>query len=191
MEYSNAELLKQFAIDMNGKFIDRSYFHAAKAAIKYQDWQIIFDNYTEYKVSGNYTLEQIYARVTVRIKSNDNFRFELYRQSLLSSISKIFGAQDIKIGDPDFDKSFILKTNDELKLKAFLLNPSLRNQIAFQDKINLQISDKKGIWENKLPAGELELSYFVEEPINDYQKLKSIYILFTELLYQLKTIGAI
>lgn len=191
MEYSNAELLKQFAIDMNGKFIDRSYFHAAKAAIKYQDWQIIFDNYTEYKVSGNYTLERIYARVTVRIKSNDNFRFELYRQSLLSSISKIFGAQDIKIGDPDFDKSFILKTNDEHKLKAFLLNPSLRNQIAFQDKINLQISDKKGIWENKLPAGELELSYFVEEPINDYQKLKSIYILFTELLYQLKTIGAI
>lgn len=191
MEYPNSNILKQFAEEMNGKFIERSYHNSAKAELKYLDWDITFDNYTEYKTSGGKTFEQIYARVVCPIKSNDNFRFEIYRKNIFSSIAKIFGAQDIEIGHPEFDKEFIIKANNEFKLKAFLNNKNLRSQIENFDRINLQISDQKGIWEQKLPEKELELSYFIEEPITDIQNLKSIYSLFIEMLKQLKEINSI
>jgi hypothetical protein len=191
MEYSNSNILKQFAAEMNGEFIDRNYHHSAKAELKHSDWKVIFDNYTEYKTSGGKTFEQIYARVISPIKSSDNFRFEICRKNIFSSITKIFGAQDIEIGNSEFDKAFVIKANNEFKLKAFLNNKSLRTQIENQDRINLQISDQKGIWEDKLPEREFELSFFIEEPINDSQKLKSIYSLFAEMLNQLKDINSI
>ena len=191
MEYSNSTILKQFAEEMNGKFIERSYHNSAKATLKHLDWNVTFDNYTEYKTAGGKTFEQIYARVVSPIKSNDNFRFEIYRKNILSSIAKIFGAQDVEIGNPEFDKKFIIKTNNEFKLKAFLRNKDLRVHIENYDKINLQISDREGIWGPKLAVKEFELSFFIEEPINDIQKLKSIYSLFIEMLKQLKEINSI
>jgi len=191
MEYSNSNILKQFAKEMNGKFVERSFHNSAKTELKYLDWNITFDNYTEYKTSGGKTLEQIYARVVSPIKSNDNFRFEIYRKNIFSSIAKIFGAQDIEIGNSKFDKDFIIKANNEFKLKAFLNNKDLRNQIENFERINLQISDRKGIWEKKLPGKEFELSFFIEEPIDDIQNLKSIYFLFIEMLKQLKEINSI
>ena len=191
MEYPNSNILKQFAKEMNGKFVDRSFHNSAKTELKYLDWNITFDNYTEYKTSGGKTFEQIYARVVSPIKSNDNFRFEIYRKNIFSSIAKIFGAQDIEIGNSKFDKDFIIKANNEFKLKAFLNNKDLRNQIENFERINLQISDRKGIWEKKLSGKEFELSFFIGEPIDDIQNLKSIYLLFIEMLKQLKEINSI
>ena len=191
MEYPNSNILKQFAEEMNGKFVERSCHNSAKTELKYLVWNITFDNYTEYKTSGGKTVEQIYARVISPIKSNDNFRFEIYRKSIFSSIAKIFGAQDIEIGNSEFDKEFIIKANNEFKLKAFLNNKDLRSQIENFKQINLQISDRKGIWEQKLPEKEFELSFFIEEPIYDIQNLKSIYSLFTEMLKQLKEVNSI
>lgn len=190
MEYSNSKLLAEFAKEMKGNFIDRNYHHSAKAELSHLNWKIIFDNYTEFKTVGDRTTSQIYTRVVSPIISIDNFRFELYQKNIFSSIAKIFGAQDIEIGDAKFDKRFILKTNDELKLKAFLTT-KLIDQIESQNKINLQISNRKGIWEEKLPEGEFELSYFIEEPIDDSNKLHTIYLLFIEMLNQLYKIKAI
>ena len=115
----------------------------------------------------------------------------MFWKNIFSSIAKIFGAQDVEIGNPEFDKKFIIKTNNEFKLKAFLRNKDLRVHIENCDKINLQISDREGIWGPKLAVNQFELSFFIKEPINDIQKLKSIYSLFIEMLKQLKEINSI
>jgi hypothetical protein len=191
MEYINSDLLRRFAEENNGNYIERTYWHSPKAEIPFKNWKIIFDNYTEYRNSGNLTLEQIYTRVVAPIKSNDNFKFDIYRKTTFSSIPKIFGAQDVEIGNKEFDKSFIIKANNEFKIKAFLNKKELRTQIENFEKINLQISDQKGIWEEKLPEKEFELSFFVEEPICEMKKLDSIYLLFEAMLCQLEEINSI
>ncbi|WP_318640243.1 hypothetical protein [Flavobacterium ardleyense] len=186
MNYPNSEVLKQFSKLMNGNFIERSYWESDKVKILHRNHPIIFDNYTEFRTSGGQNFEQKYTRVLSSFSSNSDFRFEIYPQSLLDSISKIFGAQDVKIGDKEFDRKFIIKSNDELKVKSFLKNDPVKLQIlAFKD-INFQISDQKGIWGEKLPDGEFELSFFINGLVDHTEILKQIHKLFCAALNRLE-----
>ena len=86
----------------------------------------------------------------------------------------------------EFDRKFIIKANDEVKVKSFLKDDSLKQQItAFKD-INFQISDQKGIWGEKLPDGEFELSFFINGLVDDIELLKQIHKLFCAALNRLE-----
>ena len=173
MNYSNSELLKKFSSEMNGNFIERSYWESAKVEIMHHNRSIIFDNYTEYRTSGGQNFQQDYTRVLSPISNTSNFRFEIYQETFLSSITKIFGAKDVIIDNEEFDRRFRIKSNDELKVKSF-------------EDINLQISDQKGIWGEKLPDGEFELSFFIKGLVDDIEILKQIHKLFCAALNRLE-----
>lgn len=186
MNYSNSELLKKFSSEMNGNFIERSYWESAKVEIMHHNRSIIFDNYTEYRTSGGQNFQQDYTRVLSPISNNSNFRFEIYQETFLSSITKIVGAQDVVIDNEEFDRRFRIKSNDELKVKSFLKDDGLKLQILSFKNINLQISDQKGIWCEKLPDGEFELSFFIKGLVDDIEILKKIYKLFCAALNRLE-----
>ncbi len=59
---------------------------------------------------------------------SQGFDFALSREHALRRLSKMFGAQDIEIGDPSFDEAFIVKTSDPEKLAA-LLTPAVRDSL--------------------------------------------------------------
>jgi len=44
----------------------------------------------------------------------------LYREKLISKVGKIMGLQDIKTGDSEFDRAFIIKGKNENKVLSFL-----------------------------------------------------------------------
>lgn len=188
---SKESIWKSFTAQVNGKYVERSYWHSDKTEVIYKNWIIVFDNYTEYRTVSSTTIQQTYTRVICAYTTVDNFRFEISRTNFLNSIGKLFGSQDIKIGDTKFDKDFIIKTNDPTQVKALLSNNEIRRRIEEQLEINLEISNQKGIWEDKLPDNEFELSFFVEGRIKDIGRLISIYKLFTNLLDQLYEIGSI
>ena len=62
---------------------------------------------------------QTFTRYRARFPS-PGFDFRLSRQTGLSRISKLFGAQDVTLGEPGFDQTFIVKTGDESRLRAWL-----------------------------------------------------------------------
>lgn len=171
---------------MNGNFIERSYWESAKVEIMHHNRSIILDNYTEYRTSGGQNFQQDYTRVLSTISNNSNFRFEIYQETFLSSITKIVGAQDVVIDNEEFDRRFRIKSNDELKVKSFLKDDGLKLQILSFKNINLQISDQKGIWCEKLPDGEFELSFFINGLVDDIEILKQIYKLFCAALNRLE-----
>jgi hypothetical protein len=59
---------------------------------------------------------------------SQGFDFALSREHALRRLSKMFGAQDIEIGDPSFDEAFIVKTSDPEKLAA-VLTPAVRDSL--------------------------------------------------------------
>jgi hypothetical protein len=79
------------------------------------------DTYTQRQGNSSTT----YTRYQVRYPSS-GFDFELKREGTFSFIGKIFGVQDVEIGDPVFDGAFKIKTSDRNRLVA-LLTPSVRN----------------------------------------------------------------
>jgi hypothetical protein len=178
MSYSK-NIWKEFAIETDGKFIDREEpWLSDRTELEYNGWKIYFDNYDI--TSGKYSATM--TRVIVPFISVDDFRFEIYRDGFIRKIEKIFGSQDFKIGQENFDKAFIIKTNNEAKIRTLLQNQQLRNQIEAQNKVNIVISDQKGIWENRLLKDELELIFYVDGEIKDFEILKSILNLFKEML---------
>jgi hypothetical protein len=173
-----SNIWKEFAKESNGKYIEGFSWQSAKTEIEYNDLKIIFDNYTLW--SGKYSKEM--TRIIAPFKSTDNFRFEIYRSGLIRNIEKLFGGQDVKIGHEDFDKEFIIKTNNEHKIKDLLQNQKIRNLIEIQKNVNIEISDQKGIWEEKLPEMEFELSFYEDGEIKDIEQLKNLLNLFKELI---------
>jgi len=178
---------QQFAKETNGTFAEGYSWRSDSTTIEYKNWKIVFDNYRLW--SGKYST--LLTRVVVPITIKDNFKFEIYNEGLIRKIEKLFGAQDIQIGYPDFDKAFTIKSNNEFKTKTLLRNKEIRNIIASQKEVNIQILNQKGIWEEQLPENEFELSYFTNGEINNTEALNSLLQLFKTLLdemFELKLI---
>jgi hypothetical protein len=143
MTKNKINIWEEFANLTGGKFVERQEaWLSDKTEIDYKGWKIFFDNYTLW--SNQYSKEM--TRIISPIISIDNFRFEIYQNGFIRSIEKIFGAQDIEIGRPEFDKSFIIKSNNEFKIKSLLQNQKIRTLIENQKEVNLEISNQKGVW---------------------------------------------
>lgn len=178
---------QEFAKQTNGTFKEGYSWRSDSNTIEYKNWKIIFDNYTLW--SGKYSTQM--TRVVAPITLTDNFKFEIYREGFIRKIEKLFGAQDVEISYPEFDKAFTIKSNNEFKIKTLLRNKEIRNLLESQKEVNIQISDQEGIWENKLPEREYELSYYMDDEVDDMEILKSIlkvFKLILDELYQVKSI---
>ena len=73
----------------------------------------------------------------------EGFRFTIYRKSLFSNLGKLLGMQNIEVGDPEFDEAFIIKGNDESKVRDLFANPKIRQMIQAQPKIWLEVKDSE------------------------------------------------
>ena len=176
---------KVFSDETNAKFISAKYDQSAKTEIIYDNWKIIFDNYINYIVVGNSSSEKTYTRVVVPYESIDNFRFEIYNNGLIRNIEKFFGTQDVELGISKFDKKFIIKSNNEFKIKNLLQNLEIRNLIESLKDVNIETSNKKGIWEQELPEKQFELSFYVLNEIKNTSELKELLKLLKLLIDQL------
>ncbi len=182
---------KVFSDETNAKFISAKYDQSAKTEIIYDNWKIIFDNYINYIVVGNSSSEKTYTRVVVPYESIDNFRFEIYKSGFIRNIEKFFGVQDVELGIPKFDKKFIIKSNNEFKIKNLLQNLEIRNLIESLKDVNIETSNKKGIWEQELPEKQFELSFYVLNEIKNTSELKELLKLLKLLIDQLVLIKSI
>ena len=72
--------------------------------------------------------QQFWTAVKVSVNNPQDASIKIHKQGFFSKIGKAFGMQDIEIGDPDFDKNFILKSSDENLIKDLLRNPAVREQ---------------------------------------------------------------
>lgn len=178
---------QEFAKQTDGVFKEGYSWRSDSNTIDYKNWKITFDNYTLW--SGKYSTQM--TRVVVPITFTDKFKFEIYREGFIRKIEKLFGAQDIEIGYPEFDKAFTIKSNNEFKIKTLLRNKEIRNLLESQKEVNIQVSNQKGIWEEELPENEFELSYYMDGEIDDMEILKSILKLFKLILDELKEIKSI
>ena len=100
------------------------------------------------------------------------------------------GMQDVDVGHPDFDEEFIIKGDDEFKLRALFANPRIRAMLQAQPSVYLTVKDDEGWFGASFPEGVDELYFRVGGVIKDVERLKSLYDLFAETLHQLCHIGS-
>ena len=117
--------------------------------------------------------------------NKDRLYFKISRQGFFRSIGKVFGMQDIEIGDPFFDKQFVIKGNDPEKIKLLFADGNIKELCQRQPRIHLNIKDDEGRFGTDFPEGVDELYFECIGVIKETALLKSLFALFCLILEHL------
>jgi hypothetical protein len=183
---STHEIWRQLCAEIGAQYVEGGFWKGDKVQATHGPWTITLDTYT---VSDGKT-STTYTRMRAPFVDPEGFRFTVYRRGVFSDIGKWFGMQDIEIGDEAFDQDFILKSNQEPKLRELLGSSKIRDLIAQQPQIYFAVKDDEGFLSSSFPGEVDELYFQVGGALKDVERLKLLYELFAETLDQLCRIGA-
>lgn len=130
------------------------------------------------------------TRLRAAFRNADGFRFRVERQGLLTTLATWLGAEDLEIGDTEFDRAFRLHGNQPAELRRLLADPALRSQLLASRIERIEIQDDEGWFGPEFPEGVDELRLELEERVIDLVALQFHYRLFARLLDRLCAIGS-
>ena len=88
-------------------------------------------NHTDSK-STTYTRVKAEALAPIAVSSR------IYREHLFSGLGKLLGVQDVQIGYPAFDEAFVVKADDEARVRMLLREAPCRALLAFPKSFLLE-----------------------------------------------------
>lgn len=183
---SKEEIWRQLCAEIDARYVEGGFWKGDKVQARRGEWTVTLDTHT---VSNGET-RTTYTRMRAPYMNPDGFRFTIYRRGFFSDLAKWFGMQDVEIGDEQFDHDFIIKGNDEQRLRQLFSRPKIRELIARQPEIHFTVKDDEGWFGPNFPDGVDELYFTVVGVIKDVERLKLLYELFAETLDQLCRTGS-
>ena len=167
--------------ETGGEYEDGGFWKGDKVHVKVKDWTVTLDTYTV----SNGQHSTTYTRLRAPFINKDGFHFCIYRKSFFSGMGKMLGMQDITVGHPRFDEDFIIKSNNERKVKQLFDHRELRTMIMSHPRFRLQIKDDEGWFGSEFPEGVDALYYTVSGVNKDVEQLKSLFQIFGLTLHLL------
>ena len=119
----------QFASEIRAEFVDGGFFRSSKVQARAKEWTVILDTYS---VSSGGDSRETCTRMRTSLRNQDGFQFTGFRTGLISKLDKTLGAQRIDIGDPEFDRDFVVQGNNESKVLALFANQRICQLIQAQ-----------------------------------------------------------
>ena len=183
---SREEIWSQLSREIGAEYEEGDFFKNGKMALTHREWEITLDTYTVHTGKTHIT----FTRMRAPYVNRDGFRFKVYRKNIFSGIGKLFGVQDVEVGDSFFDDEFIIQGEPEHMVRSLLTNGMIRQLIQNQKDIHFQIKDDEGVFKKKFPEGVDELYFEVVGIIKDKERLKSLFDLFALVLDELCHLGS-
>jgi len=183
---SKDEIWGQIANEIGGKYEDGGFWRKDVLRLRSGEWEITLDTHTE----GSGEHSTTYTRMRSPFANKDGLYFMIYREGFFSSIGKFFGMQDIEIGDPYFDDHFIIKGNNEEKVKLLLRDTRLKQLIDTQPDICFEIKDDEGRFGSRFPDGVDELYFRCTGVMKNEALLRNLFELFSVTLERLVQIDS-
>lgn len=178
---------RQLSEQIDAQYVAGNLWQGDRVEAKVGNWAVTLDIHT---VSTGKSVIQ-YTRLRSPYRSRDGFRFRIYRKGFFSEWGKQwFGLQDVSVGDPLFDETFIIQGNSETRLRELFADEKIRALFHAQPNVNLHVADDEGWFGKHFPEGVDELYFEVAEVIKDIPRLRGLFDLFAELLQRLCEIGS-
>jgi hypothetical protein len=115
----------------------------------------------------------------------DGIRLAVYRKGFFSGLGRLVGLHDIEVGDPEFDEVFVIKGNDEAKVRDLFSDPEVRRLVQAQPQIRLEANGSEGWFGTRSPEGVDLLHFEAAGVIKDIDRLKALFDLFAAVLDRL------
>jgi hypothetical protein len=171
---------------LGAEYVEGGFAKSDKVQVRVKEWIVTLDTY----VVSTGKSHVVFTRMRAPYVNSDNFRFTIHRKGFFTPLGKLLGMQDVEIGVPEFDEAFVIKGNDDAKLRALFSNPKIRQLMESQPKIYLEVRDDEGWFGTHFPEGVDELRFQVVGVIKDIERLKRLFNLFAEVLNHLCHIGS-
>jgi hypothetical protein len=187
---SKDEVWRQLSREIGAEFVNGGFWKGSKVQAQVGPWTVTLDTFTRHHQHQNHHSHTTYTRIRAPYVNPEGFRFTIYRKGFFSDLGKLLGMQDIEVGDPEFDEAFIIKGNDESKVRTLFDDPNLRRLVEAQPDIRLEVKDSDGWFGHSFPNDVDELHFQVVGVIKDVWRLKALFELFAAVLDRLCRIGS-
>ncbi len=183
---SKKEIWSQLAQQMNAQCVSAGFFGRDKVVAMQGQWTVTLDTYTVSTGKSSVT----YTRLRAPYVNKDGFRFTVYRSGFFTPLAQMLGFEDIQIGDPQFDEAFVLKGNNQAKVRSLFKDPQIKSLFNSQPRIRVEVKDDEGWFGTQFPEGVDELYFQAVGVIKDIELLHGLFELFGAILHQLCHIGS-
>ena len=162
---------RQFASELVGaEFQQGNLFRRSKVEVPVNGRMASLD---EYAVSSGDS-STVYTRLRAPLQNAGGLEFTIARRTLISNLDKLLGTKEIAIGDTEMDRLFVVRGNQEIRVRALFANPTLRRLIGDEKSIHVRVRNS-------------QLNLEIQGSIRDVRRLKSLFELFKAILLQLDT----
>jgi hypothetical protein len=160
---------QKFAADIGGDYMQGGLFRAASIRVSAGQTMVTIDTHTVSSGESSTT----YTRLRTPFESQDGLQFTIQRQGVIGRLGKSLGLKHLDVGDPDFDRDFLVQGNNEYRIQSLLLDQALRGELQQQKSLDMN-------------ARNHELRLEVRGLITDIDQLKALYKLFQDVLDRLQ-----
>lgn len=126
---------------------------------------------------GGFTSTRFISSV---VSNYPEFRFSIHDQHWTDQIGKLFGMEDIQIGNIALDEALIIKTNKPEILRPILSNPIVAQTLLNYGNFKFELKDSA-----TTTHAETTLQFTLEEALTNPEYLREIYHLLWEVTNQL------
>ena len=99
----------------------------------------------------------VVTRLRAPVPNPDAFRFRLKAAGLLAPLATLLGAEDIEVGDPAFDRAFVVQSADPARTKSLFADAELRAALVAARPALVEVKDDEGWFGDEIPPGVDEL----------------------------------
>lgn len=178
---SKDEIWSQIAMEIGGDYIEGGFWNKDVLVYRHGDWELLLDTFRR----GSDDNRRTYTRLRAPFINKDGLKFKLYREGFFSPIGKFLGFQDIEIGHPFFDDSFIIKGNHEETIRLLLDDEPLRYLFMNQPDVHIEIKNNEGWFGPSYPEGVNVLYFECRRVMKEKADLYNLFQLFTAILDRL------
>ena len=162
---SKDEVWKQLCAKIDGNFVDGGFWKNSKVEARVKEWTVTLDTFVVSTGKSHIP----FTRMRAPFVNADGFHFKVYRENIFSGIGRMLGMQDIEVGHSEFDRAFIIKGNDPIKVQMLFGNAEIRRLLEAQPSVGLMVKDDEGWFGRSFPEGVDELYFQVPGVINSME----------------------
>ena len=157
------------------------YLRGVPARVRYRNWCMMLD--TNVVPAG--AAAAVVTRMRAPYYARGAFRFKLQRRDLLDALARRFGIHTSETGQTDFDREFVVRSNDEERVRLLFEDPAIRRLIKSQPAINLEARGDDGPFGASLPEGVCEIVLRAPGFLTDAAQLRKLFALIALILDRL------
>lgn len=168
---------KDLANELNGKFIIKQ---TVSKDLEILILQIPYKQYLiEFTESDTHPL-----KINCKLEANHKFEFYISYEDTIEKLLKLFGQQDIQVGDEVFDKKYLIQGKDAGLITDLLTKSEIKAIILSNNVFSYNcIYDKRD--------NTIQLSSLVSRTINSKSELSELFKLFYLTIDKMRTLNLI